>query len=341
MEHTLKFFRFSVVVYLVHLSFITTIYGQSKKGDVKIEIEQFHPKLEELINLQAEVEILGEGFDWTEGPLWIEEHQKLLFSDIPSNSIFQWTSTDGIELYLKPSGYTGQQTRGGETGSNGLLLDPDGNLVLCQHGDRRMAIMEAPLEKPSADFKSIADNFQGKKFNSPNDAVYRENGDLYFTDPPYGLEKNIKDPLKELPFQGVYKVNRQGKVILLLDSLTRPNGIAFLPGEKTVVIANSDPAKPYWYAYDLDNEGMLANGKIFYDATEASKVDKGMPDGLKVDKNGTVYATGPGGIWIFSEEGEALGRIKVNHLTSNCALADHDQTLYVTADDFLLKINLK
>lgn len=341
MKNALKVFQFPVTVYLVILSFTSVSYGQTKEGKVTIEIEQFHPKLEELINLQAEVEILGEGFDWTEGPLWIEEHQMLLFSDIPKNSIYQWSAADGIELYLKPSGYTGKQARGGETGSNGLLLDPEGNLVLCQHGDRRMAVMEAPLDKPSPDFKSLAENYQGKKFNSPNDAVYRENGDLYFTDPPYGLEKNIEDQLKELPYQGVFEVNRQGEVSLLLDSLTRPNGIAFLPGEKTMIIANSDPAKPHWYAYDLDEEGMLVNGRIFYDATEASKVDRGMPDGLKVDRQGNVYATGPGGIWIFNNDGKPMGRIKVNQLTSNCALANQEKTLFVTADNYLLKIELK
>lgn len=342
MEEVSKILYYAVLCFLTGLCGITACYGQEKESGVKVEIEQYHPQLDAIINPSAKAEVLGEGFDWTEGPLWIGEHQMLLFSDIPKNSIYQWTSEKGIELYLKPSGYTNEKKpRGGEVGSNGLILDPEGKLVLCQHGDRRMAVMKAPLDEPEPDFKTIADQYHGNKLNSPNDAVYRDNGELYFTDPPYGLEKNMNDPLKEAPYQGVYKVSASGKVTLLLDSLTRPNGIAFLPGEKTAIIANSDPGKPYWYAYDLDEEGMLINGRIFYDATEASKIDKGMPDGLKVDQQGNVYATGPGGVWIFNKEGEALGRIKVNQLTSNCALADQEKTLFITADDYLLKIDMK
>lgn len=309
--------------------------------EVKAEIEQFSPLLAKIIDPEAKVEVLGKGFDWTEGPLWIEEHQVLLFSDIPQNSIYQWSREGGVELYLKPSGYTSGRPRGGEVGSNGLLIDPAGRLVLCQHGDRRIAVMQAPLDRPQPNFETIAGYFDGKKLNSPNDAVYKSNGDLYFTDPPYGLEKNTQDPLKEIPYQGVYNTSGAGKVSLLLDSLSRPNGIAFLPGEETLIIANSDPSKPYWYAYELDKEGLPVKGRIFFDASDASKVDKGMPDGLKVNRQGNVFATGPGGVWIFSKEGEALGRIKINQLTSNCALANDGRTLFITADAFLLKINLK
>src|SRR5690606_24857856 len=203
------------------------------------------------------------------------------------------------------------------------------------------AKMAAPLDAPKAEFVTLADNYRGKKFNSPNDAVFKSNGDLYFTDPPYGLEKNINDPLKESPYQGVYKVSGTGEVTLLLDSLTRPNGIALLPNEKTIIIANSDPGKPYWYAYDLDTEGIPVSGRIFYDATAASKTAPGMPDGLKVDRKGNVFATGPGGVWIFSRQGKALGRIKINQLASNCALANQDKTLFITADNYLLKLDLK
>ena len=314
-------------------------YGQEAK--VEFEIEKFDSGLDALIDSEAKVEVLAEGFDWIEGPLWVESHQMLLFSNIPSNSIYKWTQRRGAELYLQPSGYTGESPRGGETGSNGLLLHPDGHLVLCQHGDRRMAKMAAPLDSPKAEFVTLADKYMGKKFNSPNDAVFKSNGDLYFTDPPYGLEKNINDPLKESPYQGVYKVSGTGEVTLLLDSLTRPNGIALLPNEKTIIIANSDPGKPYWYAYDLDTEGIPVNGRIFYDATAASKAAPGMPDGLKVDRKGNVFATGPGGVWIFSRQGKALGRIKINQLTSNCALANGDKTLFITADNYLLKMDLR
>lgn len=309
--------------------------------EVKAEIEQFSPLLAKIIDPEAKVEVMGKGFDWTEGPLWVEEHQMLLFSDIPQNSIYKWTEGEGKSLYLKPAGYTGDVPRGGETGSNGLLLNAAGELVLCQHGDRRMAVMSAPLDAPKAEFKTIVGDYQGKKLNSPNDAVYKGNGDLYFTDPPYGLEKNVDDPLKELPFQGVYKVSPNGELTLLLDSLTRPNGIAFLPGEETVIIANSDPGKPYWYAYDLDGEGLLFNGRVFHDGTAASKKAHGMPDGLKVDQQGNVFVTGPGGVWIFNKSGEALGRIRLNRLASNVALSRDGNTIFITADDHVLKLVIR
>ncbi|MEX2594038.1 MAG: SMP-30/gluconolactonase/LRE family protein [Anditalea sp.] len=335
------FFRPGLLVALFSLSILLGCGDQVEKESVTAEIERNDPRLDGIISKDAQVEVLAEGFDWTEGPLWIEGHQMLLFSDIPPNSIYKWTEGKGVELYLEPSGYTQEPSRGGEVGSNGLLLDSNGQLVLCQHGDRRIARMQASLGQPKPDYITIVEDYQGKKLNSPNDAVYKENGDLYFTDPPYGLEENVKDPLKEIPYQGVYKVSADGQVTLLLDSLTRPNGIAFLPGEETLIIANSDPDKPFWYAYDLDGKGELVNGRVFYDATAASKIDKGMPDGLKVDSQGNVFATGPGGIWIFSRGGEVLGRIKINQLTSNCALAHQETALFITADNFLLKMDLR
>ncbi|MEJ7769243.1 MAG: SMP-30/gluconolactonase/LRE family protein [Chitinophagaceae bacterium] len=303
--------------------------------------EKSDPKIESIIGPNASISVIAEGFEWSEGPLWIEKYKMLLFSDIPQNSIFKWTAGNGKELYLKPAGYTGSAPRGGETGSNGLLMDKEGRLVLCQHGDRRMAYMNAPLDAPKPIFVSLADNFQGKKLDSPNDAVYRSNGDLFFTDPPYGLEKNALDPLKESPYQGVYKLSRDGKLTLLLDSITRPNGLAFLPGEKTLIIANSDPEKAVWYAYDLNESDTLTNGRIFYDASAVAKSEKGLPDGLKIDNNGNIFATGPGGIWIFNSSGKVLGKIRINELTSNCAFADDYKTLYVTADMYVLKVHLR
>src|SRR5690554_5771 len=314
---------------------------QAQEGKkVNFEMERFDPSLDAVIGKEIELKVLAEGLDWTEGPLWIEEHQMLLFCDIPPNRIYKWTVEGGTELYLTPSGYTQDTPRGGEVGSNGLLLDPDGHLVLCQHGDRRMAKMDAPLDAPKPEYVTLADGYKGKKLNSPNDAVYKSNGDLYFTDPPYGLEKNVNDPLKEIPFQGVYRVTPDGEVTLLLDSLTRPNGIAFLPDEKTIIIANSDPGKVHWYAYDVDNEGLLQDGRIFFDASEASKTAPGMPDGLKADNKGNVFATGPGGLWVFNRSGEALGRIRLNRSVSNVALPNDDKTIYITADDHVVRLVL-
>ena len=320
-------------------SFSPSFAQQEKK--VKYEIERWDDRLDAVTGSGIQLDVLAEGLDWTEGPLWIEEHQMLLFCDIPPNRIYKWTEEGGAELYLTPSGYTQDTPRGGEVGSNGLLLDPDGHLVLCQHGDRRMARMDAPLDAPKPTYVTLADNYQGKKFNSPNDAVYKSNGDLYFTDPPYGLEKNVNDPLKEIPFQGVYRLSADGEVTLLLDSLTRPNGIAFLPDEKTILIANSDPGKVHWYAYDVDDEGLLQNGRIFFDASEASKSAPGMPDGLKVDNQGNVFATGPGGIWIFNTAGEALGRIRIHQLVSNVSLGNDGREIYATADGEVIRIRLR
>lgn len=324
------------------IAIIVSIHSCKNNKEKNIgRFERIDPELESIIGPDATVSIIAEGFDWTEGPLWIESQKMLLFSDIPQNSIYKWTAEKGKELYLKPSGYTGAAPRGGETGSNALILNSKGQLVLCQHGDRRMAVMNAPVEAPKADFTTITDNYNGKKFDSPNDAVYRSNGDLFFTDPPYGMEKNAADPLKEAPYQGIYKVSTGGKITLLIDSITRPNGIAFLPGEKTLLIANSDSLRVKWYAYDIDENDSLINGRIFYDATEASKTDKGMPDGLKVDRNGNIFATGPGGIWIFNKSGKVLGKIRIDGLASNVTFADDERTLYVTADMYVLKVSLR
>ena len=182
-------------------------------------IERLDPALDSILSSEARIEIIAEGFEWSEGPLWIEGQNMLLFSDVPKNIVYKWTEEKGAQPYLSPSGYTGSEPRGGEMGSNGLLLDDEGNLILCQHGDRRLAMMMAPLDLPKAEFVTIADNFNGKRLNSPNDAIFR-NYDFYFTDPPYGLEKRMEDSLKEIPFQGVYRVPEYGGISLLIDMLS-------------------------------------------------------------------------------------------------------------------------
>jgi gluconolactonase len=183
--------------------------------------------------------------------------------------------------------------------------------------------------------------YKGKKFNSPNDAVYNSSGELFFTDPPYGLEKNMEDPQKEIPFQGVYKVTVEGRVILLTDSLTRPNGIAFLPGERSLLVANSDPGKPYWYALDLGPGDTVIRPRIFHSAAVTDKTLKGSPDGLKVDTRGNIFATGPGGIWIFDRNGRLLGKIRLTEAASNCALSPDEKTLYITNDMYVLRVKMR
>jgi gluconolactonase len=304
-------------------------------------LEKIDPALDSIISPRAKAEIIAQGFDWCEGPLWIANRNMLLISDVPRDTVFQWTEEKGKQVYLTPSGYTDTHKRGGEMGSNGLLLDNKGNLVLCQHGNSQMARMNAPLDKPLPEYITIANNYKGKKFNSPNDAVYNSKGELFFTDPPYGLEKNMQDPKKEIPFQGVYKVNTSGEVELMVDSITRPNGIAFMPGERTIIVANSDPAKPNWYAFDLDDNNRFTNGRIFYSAAGTDKSLHGLPDGLKIDKKGNVFATGPGGIWIFNKAGKLLGKYKVPEATSNCAFSADEKTVYITNDMYVLRLKLQ
>jgi gluconolactonase len=304
-------------------------------------IERYDSAINLILSPAAKAEIIGDGFEWSEGPLWIEKSNMLLFSDIPRNTIYKWTEAKGIEVYLVPSGYTDAAKRGGETGSNGLILDSKNNLVLCQHGDRRMARMDAPIDKPLPKFVTISGAWQGKKLNSPNDAVYNSKGELFFTDPPYGLEFGVDDPKKETPFQGVYKVNTAGETILITDSLTRPNGIAFFPGEKTFIVANSDGDKPGWTAFDIDANNQVKNARRFYNPTVNDPVLNGGGDGLKIDKDGNVFATGPGGIWIFNSSGKLLGRLRLKEAVSNCALSPDEKTLYITNDMYLLRFKMR
>ena len=303
-------------------------------------IERIDPALDSIISPDAKVEVIATGFDWSEGPVWIEPRNMLLFSDVPKNIVYKWTEKRGKEVFLTPSGYTDSAKRGGEMGSNGLTLDLAGNLVLCQHGNRQMARMNSSFDEPKPVFASVANNYKGKKFNSPNDAVYNKEGELFFTDPPYGLEKQLEDPKKEIPFQGVYKVKQNGVVILLADSLTRPNGIAFMPDGQTLLVANSDPAKPNWYAFDVYGDS-LSRGRIFYNAANSDTTLKGLPDGMKIDENGNVFASGPGGLWIFNKEAKLLGKIKLNDPVSNCAFSPDQKTLYITNDMNVLRLKMR
>lgn len=303
-------------------------------------LERFDAGLDKIITSDAQAEIIAEGFEWSEGPLWIENEKMLLFSDVPTNKIYKWTEDNGKEVYLEPSGYTDTIPRGGEIGSNGLLLDNDGRLILCQHGNRQIARMDAPLNDPRPNFISLASRYNGMRFSSPNDAAINSQHEIFFTDPPYGLPNRENDTTKETPWNGVYKIKQDGTVILLVDSITRPNGIAFMPGGKKLVIANSDPGKPYWYIYDVGANDSLINGKIFYDASPVKNV-KGLPDGFKIDKNGNVIASGPGGVYFFNSDGKLLGRVNLEHAASNCALSADERTLYITNDMQVLRLKMR
>jgi gluconolactonase len=259
---------------------------------------------------------------------------------VPGNTIYKWTEANGKEVYVKPAGYTDTAKRGGFMGPNGLILSHDGKLLVCQHGDRRIAIMDAALNAPQAKFITAAGQYDGKRLNSPNDLFLTASGDLYFTDPAYGFEKGPKDPKREIAYQGVYKMDKAGKITLLVDSIEAPNGIAIFPDGKTLLVANSDNKKKRWYVYDIVSNGSLANGRVFYDVS--NEKGAGGCDGLKIDKKGNVFATGPGGVWIFSKAGELLGKIKVNGTSvANCALSPDGKTIYLTATKYLLRVKMR
>jgi gluconolactonase len=314
--------------------------GTSEERMTMGYIEVLDEELHQVLNTEAVPEVIGEGFDWSEGPVWVEEHQFLLFSDVPANTIYKWTEDEGLTEYLVPSGYTGDSGRGGEVGSNGLIIGNDGHLLLCQHGDRRIARMNSDLLQPRPDYITLADNYQGMRFNSPNDLVQHSSGSIYFTDPPYGLEGNMDDPLKEIDFQGVYRIDRDGTVTLLTDELSRPNGLAFSPDESLLYVANSDPERSIWMVYDVMDNGNIGNGRIFYDTTEYVGEEPGLPDGMKVNDDGYLFATGPGGVWIFSPDAKPLGIIKSGEFISNCAFGNGGSTLYMTSDAYVLKLDL-
>lgn len=299
-------------------------------------IDRKDPKLDALIPKDAKIEVLAGGFKWTEGPVWDKKNNALLFTDIPNNRVVKWSSKDGVSDFLKPSGYTGKEEfKGHEPGANGLTFDKDGTLTLCQHGDRRIA----RLGKDGKSFETLVDKYMGKRLNSPNDLVFAKNGDLYFTDPPYGLPEQMKDPKKELDFQGVYRLNPKGELTLLTKDMTRPNGIGLSPDEKTLYVANSDPDKAIWMAFPIKADGTLDAGKVIHDATEEVKAKKpGLPDGLKVDQKGNIFATGPDGVFVFAPDFTYLGKIVIGDRNANCGWGDDGTVLYICANDKLVRI---
>jgi gluconolactonase len=299
-------------------------------------IERLDPRLDRLVPADARVERIADGFDWSEGPVWDRKQRRLLFSDVPRNTVFQWQDGKGVSIFLKPSGSTGPNPRGGEQGSNGLLMDRQGNLILCQHGDRRVARLE-----PDGTFRTLADRYNGRRLNSPNDGVFRGNSDLYFTDPPYGLPGLNKDPAKELEFNGVYRLSAaDGTLTLLTREMTFPNGIAFAPDEKTLYVANSDPRKALWMAFLVQEDGTLGPGRVFADVTSSVPGKKGLPDGMKVDAAGNLFATGPGGILVFAPDGTHLGTFATGEATANCAWGEDGSVLYITADMYIGRVRL-
>ena len=297
-------------------------------------VVKLDPALDAIVPADYKIEKLADGFMFTEGPLWIGgDDPHLLFSDVRGNAVYNWNAGSGAVSNFRKPVFKGEYEEGQFVGSNGLTHDPQGRLIICEHGNRRVL----RIEKDGAE-TVIAEKYEGKKLSSPNDIVYKSDGWAYFTDPPYGLAGQDDDPAKELAFNGIFRLSPEGKLELLNDEQTRPNGIGFSPDEKTLYVANSDPDHKVWMAYNVEDDGTLDGGRVFADAT--SETAEGLPDGLKLDKQGNLYLTGPGGVWIYTPEGKHIGSIQPDEVPANVAWGDDGKTLYMTARTGLYRIKL-
>jgi gluconolactonase len=295
-----------------------------------MSIVRVDPALDALVPPGAHVEKLAGGFSFIEGPIW-RPSGVLWFSDVKGNVTRQWSPDGTVTELLRPGGYDGHSLpAGGFIGPNGATAGAKGTVVMCQHGNRRVVRITDQLE-----VTTIVDNFEGKKFNSPNDVVYRSDGSMYFTDPPYGLPEFDDDKLKELPFNGVFKLT-DGKLQVVIADMTRPNGLAFSPDEKTLYVANSDESYRVWMRFDVQADGTVRNGSVFADVS--AEKESGLPDGMKIDARGNIWATGPGGVWVFTPGAKHLGTIKLPEQPSNCAWGDDWRTLYMTAETGLYRL---
>jgi gluconolactonase len=300
-------------------------------------LESLDPRFDALIAPGTKIEKIADDLLWSEGPLWDARTQSLLFSDIPRNVVKAWHADKGVTTFLERSGYTGAAPfTGKEPGSNGLTFDPQGRLTLCQHGDRRISRREA-----DGTMVPLATHFDGKKLNSPNDLVFDNQGALYFTDPPFGLPGTFKDPNKELAFNGVFRVSRDGKVTAIARDLEAPNGLGFSPDFKTLYVANARASSPIWKAYGVRPDGSLDQGRVFADSSKYFQQGDGVPDGLKVDEKGNLFATGPGGVLVYAPDGTLLGRILTGVPTANVAFGEDGATLFITANHRVLRLRTR
>jgi gluconolactonase len=340
MQKISKFFPILsvVVAFVAIIDFLPRAIARQENPSLTFgKIVRLDPRFDQLVPRDAVMEKLADGYAWVEGPAWNRNGGYLLFSDIPNNSVFKWQEGKGVSLFLKPSGYTGKaQFAGREPGSNGLTFDADGRLVLCEHGNRRIARLEEDGTRTT-----LANRYKGKRLNSPNDLAFKSNGDLYFTDPPFGLPQAFDDPHKELDFSGVYRLAINGELTLLTREIRAPNGIAFSPDEKTLYLTDVDPDRPAWRAYDVKEDGTIVNGRVFFDAKAWKKPNYGGPDGLTVDREGNLFAARPGGINVFAPDGTLLGSIETGIATSNVTWGNDGSVLYITANTAIYRIRLR
>ncbi len=302
-------------------------------------VERLSPELDALLAPAAQMEKLAEGMHWSEGPTWLKRERALVFSDVPENKVYRWSDKDGLSLYLSPSGHTSHGEGFAEPGSNGLITDRAGRLILCQDGDRRISRL-VKRDGVTGTYEPLVTLFDDRHFNSPNDVVFDHAGNLYFTDPPYGLTGRNQSPLKELMFNGVYLLRPGTAAILLTSKMTFPNGIGLSPDEKILYVTQSDPDAPVVMAHDVKADGTIDNGRVFFDARSLIRADRpGLPDGMKVDIRGNLWCTGPGGVLILSPTGKHLGTLRTGQPTGNCAWGDDGSTLYITSNHDLVRIH--
>ena len=348
----MKYLKITVVLLLLLQFFTgcnnnTTASSENKAADTAVindtakRIVILDPEALKIIDSSASIEVIAKGFKWTEGPLYIADGGYLLFSDIPNNKVYKWKEGGDTSTFLHASGFTGAVYNGKEAGSNGLLLNKKNELVLLQHGDRRVAVMQSPLDKPQTKYVTLADRYQGKQFNSPNDGVFAKDGSLYFTDPAYGLANGLEDSAKQLSFQGVFLLRANGKLELVTDEIKYPNGITLSNDERFLYVANSDPSNKVWMKYELNENGLIKNKTVFYRAVADEGKDNGNPDGLKMNKAGYLFATGPGGVWLFNAAGKVIARIYTGQLTANCALGKDEKELFITCGSYVMRVKLK
>lgn len=313
-----------------------SVSGFATVGALTAEDPRFH----DVVAADARVERLAEGFTWAEGPAWIDDGDYLLLTDVPENRIHRWSQADGLSVFMEPSGYEGPPLDVlREAGANGLFVEPAGSVLLADSGNRALARLDLASRRKTV----LAHAFEGRRFNSPNDVVRRSDGAIFFTDPPYGLKGFDESPVKELPFNGVYRLDPDGSVHLLDDGLTRPNGIALSPDGRTLYVANSDPARAIWMAYGLDAAGAVISRRVFADVTDlVGDEAPGLPDGMAVAADGTVLATGPGGVLVFTADGARLGTIATGSAVANVTFGDADRrTLYLASDSILARVRLQ
>ncbi|HEV8442943.1 MAG TPA: SMP-30/gluconolactonase/LRE family protein [Steroidobacteraceae bacterium] len=301
-------------------------------------IDRWDPALDAIVPKDWKIEKLAQGFGWAEGPLWIKSGNYLMFTDVPGNKMYKWSAKGGLEKFLDPSGAASYDTAvWREAGANGLTTLDAHAILLADSGNRGIQKLDLTTKKKTP----VAMTFEGKKFSSPNDVIRMKNGVIFFSDPPYGFKKFDDAPQKEIAFNGVYRVGKDGKVTVIEKELTRPNGVALSPDESILYVAQSEGTKAIINAYSLDKDGNVTGKKLFLDVTDLVRPDApGAPDGLTVAADGTVFTSGPGGILVISKDGKRLGRIWDGKQTANCKFGDDGKTLYLTSSDFIARIRL-